>query len=584
MITHKPQNFVYPDYISPLPADEFIKVAVKKQELYDQGIAQVQEKVDAYAQLRNMMLTDEEKKYFDDNMMSMVKEINKNAGLDFSFKQNVSAVLGLGRQLENNPYISIGISNGKEAQRRSQTLASMDSSKRSAANDFFYMKDVNDLMQGGGLGKKLATGKAYEEYYDLSKDWAEFMKNIKGTVGTDEFVSDPRNPAYIQKITTEGFSKEEIASRFQSYLASNPKALRQLQIDTDYSLNRIGKENAYAGYTDAMRKQAESASVQAANYAEMVSQLESAYQKNQSPTVKSQLETAKQRLSYYENARVTAAQEANKAFDQFDSSEYSRMYMTEVINNMSNMYAGQKVKKDLITNEYWKEAKADARELAKHSRAIELEKLKSNLEQRNTYDRMAKQAVVDIPNTQVMLKNVAMGSSISNLQAIQQLALQDGNTGAAENISNFIAQMGIAASQKGTQQLKTIEKAMGYIKESKRVNGKYKAAIAQSLGFKVDPYDEDGYVQAMTQVSNEVAALKNTIGRTGIDPRTPMSLNYGFDYSLGSFNDMNLILNADKLSGQFAIGMNPESVTVEDEAEGKKTTTKYGEAPPKPTK
>jgi len=587
MITHKPQNFIYPDYISPLPADEFIKVAVKKQELYDQGIAQVQEKVDAYAQLRNMMLTDEEKKYFDDNMLSMVKEINKNAGLDFAFKQNVSAVLGLGRQLENNPYISIGISNGKEAQRRSQALASMDSSKRSAANDYLYMKDVNELMQGGGLGKKLSTGKAYEDYYDLSKDWSDFMKDIKGTVSTDEFVTDPRNPAYIQKITTEGFSKEEIASRFQSYLATNPKALRQLQIDTDYDLNRIGKENAYAGYTDAMRKQAESASVQAASYAEMVSQLESAYQKNQSPTVKSQLETAKARLSYYENARVTAAQEANKAFDEFDLNEYSRMHMSEVINNMSNMYAGQKVKKDLITNEYWKEAKADARELAKHSRAIELEKLKSNLEQRSTYDRMAKQAVVDIPNTQVMLKNVAMGSSISNLQAIEQLALQDGNTGAAENISNFIAQMGIATSQKGAQQLKTIEKAMGYIRESKRVNGKYKAAIAQSLGFKVDPYDEAGYVQAMTQVSNEIAALKSTIGKAGIDPRTPMSFNYGFDYSLGSFNDMNLILNADKLSGQFAIGMNPESVsTTVDEMGSTKTSTtvKYGEDPPKPVK
>jgi hypothetical protein len=336
-----------------------------------------------------------------------------------------------------------------------------------------------------------------------------------------------------------------------------------------------------------MRKQAESASVQAANYSEMVAQLESAYQKNQSPTVKTQLETAKSRLSYYENARVTAAQEANKPFDQFDPSEYSRIYMTEVVNNMSNMYAGQKVKKDLITNEYWKEAKADARELAKHSRAVELEKLKVNLEQKSTYDRMAKQAVVDIPNTQIMLKNVAMGSSISNLQAIEQLALKDGNTGAASNIAGFIAEMGRATSLKGLDQLKAIERAVGYIRESKTVNAKYKSAIAQSLGFKVDPYDEDGYTRAMGQIRDEVFGLRKTIGETKADPRTPMSINYGFDYSLGSFKDMNLILNADRLSDQFAIGMNPQSVGVTDDGLGTiktTTTTKYGEDPPKAAK
>lgn len=592
MITHKPQNFVYPDYISPLPADDFIKVAVKKQELYDQGIAQVQEKVDAYAQLRNMMLTDEEKKYFDDNMLAMVKEINKNAGLDFSFKQNVSAVLGLGRQLENNPYISIGISNGKEAQRRSQVLASMDSSKRSAANDYFYMKDVNDLMQGGGLGKKLSTGKAYEEYYDLSKDWAEFMKNIKGTVGTDEFVTDPRNPAYIQKITTEGFTKEDIASRFQSYLASNPKALRQLQIDTDYNLNKIGKENAYAGYTDAMRKQAESASVQAANYSQMVSQLEAAYQKSQSPTVKSQLETAKARLSYYENARVTAAQEANKPFDQFDPSEYSRIYMTEVINNMSNMYAGQKVKRDLITNEYWKEAKADARELAKHNRAVELEKLKVNLERKNTFDRMAKQDLVDIPATRMVFQNIQKNIAGPILQQVQALALKDGNTGSAENIGLFMDRINRASTLTGEAQLKEVRAALAAINEGKELNSKYKYMVASALGFNVRPYDERGYSQAINQLQSEVEGLAKTINQSrSLDSRTPISFNYGFDYTLGSFNDMNLILNADKLSDQFAIGVTPQTVSQETEGEGAAkivtkttTTTKFGEPPPKTAK
>lgn len=585
MITHKPQQFKYPDYISPLPADDFIKVAVKKQELYDQGIAQVQQTVDSYAQLRNLMLTDAEKKYFDDNMLAMVKEINKNAGLDFSFKQNVSAVLGLGRQLENNPYISIGVSNGKEAQRRSQVLSSMDSAKRSAANDYMYMKDVNELMQSGGLGKKLSTGKAYEDYYDLSKDWDDFMKSVKGTVGTEDFITDPKNPAYIQKISTEGFTKEEIASRFKSYLATNPKALRQLQIDTTYNLDRLGKENAYAGYTQTMKQQAESAAINASRYSEMVAQLESAYAKSNSPTVKAELDNAKARLAYYENARVTASQEANKPFDQFDISEYGSIYTNEIINNMSNMYAGQKVKKDLITNEYWKEAKADARALATHQRAMQLEKFKSDLDRKNTYDRMVKQAVVDIPNTQTFLKNIGGGNAIQNLQIIADVARQEGNTGSADNLTYFISAISKASRLEGTAQLKAIEKALTYVKDSKRLNAKYKSVVADALGFKVNPYNEDEYVGAMSNLESELQQLQKSVS-SNIDKRTPISINYGFDYNLGSFNDMNFILNSNSLSNQFAIGVNPESVAVSDDGGITKTTTttKYGVEPPKAPK
>jgi len=585
MITHKPQQFIYPDYISPLPADEFIKAAVKKQEMYDQGLAQVQTMVDGYAQLRNSMLTDEEKKYFDDNMMNLVKEINNNAGLDFSFNQNVTAVMGLGRQLENNPYISNAVSNGKEVQRRQEYLSKLDGSKRSAANDYLYMKDVQEYMKKGGLGQKLTTGKTYEEYYDLSKDWDDFMKSVKGTVSYDEFVTNSNDPAYIQKITTEGFSKEEIASRFRSYLSTNSKAMRQLGIDTEYSLDRLGKENAYAGYTEAMKQQAESAAQQAGQYAQMVNELEAAYSRSKSPTVKSQLDVAKSRLAYYEQARNQANAEANKPYDQFDIGEYANMYQTEFINNMANMYAGQKVKKDLITNEYWKEARADARALATHQRAMQLEIKKAELERRGTFDKMVKQAQVDIPTAQTMLKNVAAGNAIPNLQAIENLALQNGDNAAATNLRDFISLMEQASTQSGSKQLTTINSAVNKLKKGSSLNAKYKAAVGNALGLSLEAYDQDGFSRGMNQLSREITNLQTAISKSKqLDPRTPMSWNYGFDYSLGSFEDMNLLLNADRLGSQFAIGQVPTSTSTKVDDFGETTTTtttKYGEKPPK---
>ena len=59
---------------------------------------------------------------------------------------------------------------------------------------------------------------------------------------------------------------------------------------------------------------------------------------------------------------MLAEQKASTSFDDFDLNDYMEIYQDKFATNMGNMYATERVSRDLISNEYWKEARADARQ------------------------------------------------------------------------------------------------------------------------------------------------------------------------------------------------------------------------------
>lgn len=373
-------RFVYPDYVSALPADDLINLAVKKQEMYTEGLAKVQQNVDAYGQLRNNIKTDVEREYFDKTMNNLVSTINQSAGLDFSIKGNVQAVLNIGKPLERDEYITTAISNGKEITRRQEQLSKMKPGERSVVNDYFYMKDVSDYMQSGKLGQKIGYGKEYTSYVDLSKDWMEFMKTQKPNQNETFNMQSGMGPAYIEKVTTEGFDATDLANKFKVFISTDPNKLRQFQMDASYSLEQVGKEGAYQGYVEDMQAKALTAAENAKLFKAETDRLQKAYNTTKSTAVKSQLEQAKQKATYYEQSRLLAEQKASTSFEDFDLGEYMEIYEHKFATNMGNMYATQKVSRDLISNEYWKEARADARQAQSLQNELLKEEYKQKLE------------------------------------------------------------------------------------------------------------------------------------------------------------------------------------------------------------
>ena len=108
--------------------------------------------------------------------------------------------------------------------------------------------------------------------------------------------------------------------------------------------------------------------------------LQKAYNTTKSTAVKSQLEQAKQKATYYEQSRLLAEQKASTSFEDFDLGEYMEIYEHKFATNMGNMYATQKVSRDLISNEYWKEARADARQAQSLQNELLKEEYKQKLE------------------------------------------------------------------------------------------------------------------------------------------------------------------------------------------------------------
>ena len=106
----------------------------------------------------------------------------------------------------------------------------MKPGERSVVNDYYYMHDVNDYVKSGKLGQKIGYGKEYTPYVDLSKDWMEFMKTQKPNQTESFDMSSSMGPAYIEKVTTEGFNATDLANKFKAFIATDPNKIRQFRL------------------------------------------------------------------------------------------------------------------------------------------------------------------------------------------------------------------------------------------------------------------------------------------------------------------------------------------------------------------
>jgi hypothetical protein len=561
-------KFVYPDYISPLPADDLIKFASKKQEMYDEGVAKVQQNIDAYNSLRSSILTDVEKEYFDKSMGNLVKSISNSAGLDFSNKSNVQAVLNIGKPLERDQYITTAISNGKEVSRRQEQLSKMKPGERSVVNDYFYMKDVNDYMNSGKLGQKIGYGKEYTPYVDLSKDWMEFMKTQKPNQNEYFEAQSSMGPAYLEKVTVEGFNTTDLANKFKAFIATDPNKMRQFQMDAGYSLEQVGKEGAYQGYVEDMQAKATTAAQNAQMFKAEAERLQKAFNTTGSGVVKSQLEQAKQKATYYEQSRLLAEQKASTSFDDFDLNDYMEIYQDKFATNMGNMYATQKVSKDLISNEYWKEARADARELRKQ--AFELEKTR-----KEKVSNVPIAGQVDFSSVKPLINNFDLVRK--GLEALGKQASADNLKSEYGNIKGAIDMLKKASGSRGLDQLLYMEAALKNL-PPRGLPVKYQEAIKYLLGASPDT-DYNDLINIMTTRLSDSRKMLSSQKDNLQDSRTPVNLNGDFTQTKSSLSSFDFIGNSAYIPDNLQIAA--PNVTYTTDGVTEKATYKFDIKPGK---
>jgi hypothetical protein len=346
-ISARHTKFEYPDYISPFPADELIKLAVKKQEMYDEGRSLVQKQIDTYGQIRNQLVKDQDKEYFDKSMGGLVKAINQSAGLDFSNKSNVQAVLGIGKPFESDSNLINAVNSSKNYTKMMEDYKKLDPKFKSPSNDHAYFKGIKSWMDNPNVGAQLGYSQ-YKPYADgVVKKWGELEKDLKPNIETVyEQSADGR---WITKQKISGVDQERFMKAYMSSLT--PQEMEQLQMDASYSLDVKGKENVFEKWQQSQQSNLGAYNRQVEELEGKRQQAISKLGENDPMTLKLDAEIKKAKMY-----RDATADKASKTLDTINDAELVSYLIDDQVFNAAEGYAYQQVESDLNENKYTLEA------------------------------------------------------------------------------------------------------------------------------------------------------------------------------------------------------------------------------------
>jgi len=340
-------KFVYPDYISPLPADDLIKFASKKQEMYNEGEAKIQQTLDSYQKVKNQLVRDADKAYFDKSMAGLVKAVNSSAGLDFSNKSNVQAVLNIGRPFENDPTLIKSITSSANYSKMMEDYKKLDPKSKSPSNDHMYFKGINSWMQDPNVGASLGYNQ-YKPYADgVVKKWGELEKDLKPNIET-VYEQSP-DGRWITKQKISGVDQERFMKAYMSSLT--PQEQEQLQIDAAYSLDLQGKDNVFANWQQSQQSNLNAYNSQLQELEGKKKVAVSKLGENDPTTLKLDAEIKKARM--YRDATATRASKTPESIS--DSELISHLIDSQVF-DAAEGYAYKQVESDLNENKYTLEA------------------------------------------------------------------------------------------------------------------------------------------------------------------------------------------------------------------------------------
>jgi hypothetical protein len=248
-ISHRHQPLNYPEYISPLPADDLIKIGTIKQSLYNEGIDKVQKRIDELDKYGFDLVKEEDKKYFSQEMDKFIKSVNESAAkTDFSVLPNVRNILSIGRPIENDSNILNAVQSTAEYRRRQKELTTIPSKDRGPANDWAFMNDAESWLNDGKVGSKLATGKTYTPYVNAAKYVSEAVDKMKGNIEAEVIAEN----GFLKEKQVEEITQKRLKEWMQTSLP--PQVINQVKLDAMYQAKDVSSEELKNYYFDKSYK------------------------------------------------------------------------------------------------------------------------------------------------------------------------------------------------------------------------------------------------------------------------------------------------------------------------------------------
>ncbi len=237
-ISHRHRPNQYASYISPLPAEDVIRMGQVKQDLYSQGVSTAQSYMNNLAQYGLDMVKTTDREYFTNQLSNLTDIINQSVkGVDFSNINNVRSLLNVGKPLQNDPNVLNAIQSTQEFRRRHEVLNSMNPKLRNAVNDWDFMRDADSWLNDGQVGTKLGQ-RAYTPYRDVSSKVSNLAKQLKPTITSD--IIKQMGGQYIDQQQLAQLTRERMADAIGTLLDEGDK--NQIRLDAEYAIKDIPNE------------------------------------------------------------------------------------------------------------------------------------------------------------------------------------------------------------------------------------------------------------------------------------------------------------------------------------------------------
>ena len=280
-------------------------------------------------------------------MGGLVKAINQSAGLDFSNKSNVQAVLGIGKPFESDSNLINAVNSSKNYTKMMEDYKKLDPKLKSPSNDHAYFKGIKSWMDNPNVGAQLGYSQ-YKPYADgVVKKWGELEKDLKPNIETVyEQSADGR---WITKQKISGVDQERFMKAYMSSLT--PQEMEQLQMDASYSLDVKGKENVFEKWQQSQQSNLGAYNRQVEELEGKRQQAISKLGENDPMTLKLDAEIKKAKMY-----RDATADKASKTLDTINDAELVSYLIDDQVFNAAEGYAYQQVESDLNENKYTLEA------------------------------------------------------------------------------------------------------------------------------------------------------------------------------------------------------------------------------------
>ena len=357
MISHRSRRVPLPEYVSPLPADIFLKGIQYRQAQYDEGRALVQTQLDNYRKIKDSLKKPQDKEYFDQEALKLVRAINSKAGLDFSIKSNVQSVLSAGKQLINDPIIKQAAESTATYNKMMEEYSKLDGSKKSPVNDYFFFKELKSWMDDGKYGSKLNYN-PYTVYTDEHiKLRTDLVSKLKPTI-TESYEPTP-DGKFIMKYKYSGVSAERFK---RAYLAGlSEQAKNQLNMEAMYQLETGDKSKYAQSYTDYLTSVVSELDTKLSSLDADKQQKIKKYGEGapELVNINSQIADLSMKKKFY-------SERLNRPSNEISDNELAMFIQDQLITDASEGFAYQQVSKDLKENPYTLDDYRTRNDLALH--------------------------------------------------------------------------------------------------------------------------------------------------------------------------------------------------------------------------